>query len=52
MIKPYAQLAKGGAMPQFCLLFHAILQSWRPKGGAMAQCPPPPKYAPVHELIY
>ena len=27
-------------MPQFCLLFHAILQSWRPKGGAMAQWPP------------
>ena len=23
---------KGGAMPQFCLLFYAILQSWRPKG--------------------
>ena len=20
-------------MPQFCLLFYAILQSWRPKGG-------------------
>ena len=27
-------------MPQFCSLFYAILQSWRPKGGAMAQCPP------------
>ena len=27
-------------MPQFCALFHAILQSWRPKGGAMAQWPP------------
>ena len=30
MIKPYAQLAKGG--------------------GGMAQCPPPPKYAP-HDVI-
>ena len=30
-------------MPQFCSLFYAILQSWRPKGGSM----PPPKYAPV-----
>ena len=27
-------------MPQFCLLFYAILQTWRPKGGPMAQCPP------------
>ena len=35
--KPDAQLAKEGAMPQFCSLFYAILQSWRPKGGAMAQ---------------
>ena len=26
-------------MPQFCSLFYAILQSWRPKRGAMAQCP-------------
>ena len=32
-------------MPQFCSLFYAILQSWRPKRGAMAQWPPP-KYAP------
>ena len=50
MIKPYAQFAKGGggAMPQFCLLFYAVLKSWRPKGGAMAQCPPP-KYAPAHK---
>ena len=33
-------------MPQFCSLFYAILQSWRPKGlkwqsSSMAQCPPP-----------
>ena len=35
-------------MPQFCLLFHAILQSWRLKGGAMAQWPPP-KYAPEYK---
>ena len=28
-------------MPQFCSLFYAILQSWRPKGEDMA----PPKYA-------
>ena len=27
-------------MPQYCLLFCAVLQSWRPKGGAMAQWPP------------
>ena len=27
-------------MPQFCILFYAIIRSWRPKGGAMAQCPP------------
>ena len=27
-------------MPQFCLLFYAILQSWQPKGGAMAQWAP------------
>ena len=40
VIKPYAQLPKRGTMPQFCLLFYAILQSWRPKGGAMAQWPP------------
>ena len=33
-------------MPQFRSLFYAILQSWRPKGGAMAQRPPP-KYAPA-----
>ena len=41
MIKPYAQLAKGGAMPQFCLLLYAILQSWRPKGGGHGTMPPP-----------
>ena len=23
----------GGAMPQFCILFYAIIRSWRPKGG-------------------
>ena len=45
VIKPNAQLAKGGGMPQFCSLFYAILQSWRPKGGGMAQWPSP-KYAP------
>ena len=38
--KPDAQLAKGGAMPQICSLFCAILQSWRLKGRAIAQCPP------------
>ena len=38
--EPDAQLAKGRGMPQFCSLFYAILQSWRPKGGAMAQWPP------------
>ena len=49
--KPDAQLAKGGeAMPQFCSLFYAILQFWQPKGGAMAQCPPPPKYAPEYRF--
>ena len=32
-------------MPQFCLLFYAIVQSWRPKRGGMAQCPV--KYAPA-----
>ena len=45
VIKPYAQLAKGGAMPQFCLLFSANLQSWWPKGGAPWHNAPP-KYAP------
>ena len=33
-------------MPQFCILFYAILQSWLHKGGGMAQRPLP-KYAPV-----
>ena len=37
-------------MPQFCLLFYAILQSWRPKGGALAQCPPS-KYTPALKRI-
>ena len=27
-------------MPQFCLLFYAILQSWRPKGGSWHNDPP------------
>ena len=31
-------------MPQFCSLFYAILQSWRPKGGGPW---PPSKYAPA-----
>ena len=35
-------------MPQFCILFYAIIQSWRPKVGAMAQWPPP-KYVPDKE---
>ena len=39
--KPDAQLAKGGAMPQFCSLFYAILQSWRPKGGGHGPMGPP-----------
>ena len=38
-----------GAIPQFCILFNAIIQSWRPKGETMAQCPPP-KYASVYTL--
>ena len=42
--KPDAQLAEGG-MPQFCSLFYAILQSWRPKGGGYGPMAPP-KYAP------
>ena len=28
------------AMPQFCLLFYAILQSWQPKGGDHGTMPP------------
>ena len=32
-------------MPQFYILFYAIIRSWRPKGGGMAQCPP--KYVPA-----
>ena len=32
-------------MPQFCLLFYAILQFWRPKGGGHGTMAPP-KYAP------
>ena len=31
---------KGGAMPQFCLLFYAILQYSRPKGGPWHNAPP------------
>ena len=27
-------------MPQFCILFYAFIRPWRPKGEAMAQCPP------------
>ena len=42
-IKPYAQLAKGGPMHQFCLLFYAILQSWRYSHGTMA----PPLNTPL-----
>ena len=38
--KPDAQLAKEGAVPQFCSLFYAILQSWRPKGGPWPNGPP------------
>ena len=39
--KPDAQLAKGrGGMPQVCSLFHAILQSWRPKGKGHGPMPP------------
>ena len=40
---------KGRAMPQFCLLFYAILQSWRPKGEGPWHNGPPPKYAPAQE---
>ena len=35
-----------GAMPQFCLLFYAILQSWRPEGGGGQGTMAPLKYAP------
>ena len=38
------------AMPQFCLLFYAILQSWRPKGGGHGTMPPP-KYAPAYATL-
>ena len=42
VIKAYAQLPRGGAsMPQFCLLFYAILQSWQPKGGGPWHNAPP-----------
>ena len=34
--KLHAQLAKVGAMPQFCVLFYAIIQSCQTKGRAMA----------------
>ena len=44
-LRPDAQLAKGGGgMPQFCSLSHFSVQFWNPgdpKGGAMAQWPPP-----------
>ena len=40
VIKPNAQLAKGGGMPQFCSLFCAILQSWQTKGGPWPKAPP------------
>ena len=46
VLKPSAQVTKGGGMPQFCILFYAnytILATER--GEAMAQWPPP-KYAP------
>ena len=38
-------------MPQFCLLFYAILQSWRPKGGKPWHNAPP-KYAPGYHIIF
>ena len=40
-----------GAMPQFCLLFYAILQSWRPKGGGHGTMAPP-KYASAQILQF
>ena len=45
-------LATPMAMPQFCLLFYAILQSLRPKGGGGPwHNAPPPKYAPAYATL-
>ena len=42
-------LQRGGGMPHICFLFHAILQSWRPKGGRYGTMPPP-KYTPGYDI--
>ena len=39
-------------MPQFCILFYAIIQSWRPKGGGGHGTMPPHKYAPEHGVNF
>ena len=43
-------LQRGGGMPQFCLVFYAILQSWQPKGGHGIMAPLP-KYAPATDTL-
>ena len=51
VLKFSAHVTKGGAMPQFCILFYAnytILATQRGGHGPMA----PPKYAPVDILYY
>ena len=51
-----------GGIPKFCLLFYAILQSWRPKRGAWhngpprrvasgGQCPPPDFFLAPHGIF-
>ena len=48
VIKPYAQLPKGGLGLNFAYFFMQFYNPGDPKWGAKAQCPPPSlKYAPV-----
>ena len=49
VLKATAQLTNGRPCRNFAYYSMLIILSWRPKGGAMAQWPPP-KYAPVSWL--
>ena len=40
VLKPSAQVTKGGAMPQFRILFYAIYYPGDPKGGHRPMAPP------------
>ena len=48
VLQASAQLTKGEAIQQFCILFYANYTILATQRGGMAQWPPPPtKYAPV-----